>query len=155
MGKKWPESAALRQVWPSTPRIARTLHAFLSFCQQCLIDLIVGKRLKSQSYHARTWISPSKNLQFLEVFPPESWASAKRQARQVRRSAMSSYLRWILRLLSVSPDEAIIEEIAQKPDEAGYGPSIEMNYMAKLRPDLWYLWSFSFHSDEDGDAYRY
>jgi len=72
----------------------------------------------------------------LEVFPPESWASAKRQARQVRRSAMSSYLRWILRLLSVSPDEAIIEEIAQKPDEAGYGPSIEMNYMAKLRPDL-------------------
>jgi hypothetical protein len=50
---------------------------------------------------------------------------------------MSSYLRWILRLLSVSPDEAVIEEIAQKPDEAGYGPSIEMNYMAKLRPDLW------------------
>ncbi|CAL1136915.1 unnamed protein product [Cladocopium goreaui] len=49
---------------------------------------------------------------------------------EVRRSAMSSYLRWILRLLSVSPDEAIIEEIAQKPDEAGYGPSIEMNYMA-------------------------
>lgn len=48
---------------------------------------------------------------------------------------MSSYLRWILRLLSVSPDEAIIEEIAQKPEEAGYGPSIEMNYMAKLRPD--------------------
>ena len=71
MGKKWPESAALRQVWPSTPRIARTLHAFLRFCQQCLIDLIVGKRLKSQSYHARTWISPSKNLQFLEVFPLE------------------------------------------------------------------------------------
>ena len=51
--------------------------------------------------------------------------------RQVRRAALSSYLRWILRLLSVAPDEAVIEEIAQQPDD-GCGPSIEMNYMATL-----------------------
>ena len=127
---------------------------FLSFCQWCLIDLIVGKRLKSQSYHARTWISPSKNRQFLEVFPPESWASAKRQTAPgpSQRDVQLPTL-----------DPAAVERLPRWSRHRGDCPeagrsglrAIEMNYMAKLRPDLYDLWSFSFHSDEDGDAYRY
>eukprot|EP00438_Fugacium_kawagutii_P028436 Skav226820 [mRNA] locus=scaffold606:105615:110960:- [translate_table: standard] len=51
---------------------------------------------------------------------------------KVKLAATSAYLRWVLHLLSVSPDKEIIEEIAQKPEEAGPGPAIEMNYMARL-----------------------
>lgn len=51
----------------------------------------------------------------------------------VRNAACAAYLRWVMRLLSLCPDENIIEEIASKPEEAGPGPAIEMNYMAKLR----------------------
>ena len=80
------------------------------------------KKIESQSYHARTWISPSKIASFWRFSLPNLGLPPSAKLRQVRRSAMSSYLRWILRLLSVSPDEAVIEEIAQKPDEAGYGP---------------------------------
>eukprot|EP00434_Breviolum_minutum_P039966 symbB.v1.2.035504.t1/scaffold4766.1/size35193/5 len=48
----------------------------------------------------------------------------------VRNAACAAYLRWVMRLLSLCPDENIIEEIASKPEEAGPGPAIEMNYMA-------------------------
>ena len=73
-----------------------------------------------------------------------------RARRQVRRAALSSYLRWVLRLLSVAPDEAVIEEIAQQPDE-GCGPSIEMNYMATLDRKI----SDSSHFIPNSDSLKY
>ena len=83
------------------------------------------------SYHDDSWLVHT----FISPFPMTGWdlVTSSPRCAQVRHGAMSAYLRWILRLLSVSPDEAIIEEIAQKPEEAGHGPSIEMNYMANLR----------------------
>ncbi|CAK9109761.1 Proline iminopeptidase (PIP) (Prolyl aminopeptidase) (PAP) [Durusdinium trenchii] len=49
---------------------------------------------------------------------------------KVRNAARSAYLRWIMRLLSLEPDESIIEEVARNPEDAGDGLAIEMRYMA-------------------------
>ncbi len=59
----------------------------------------------------------------------------------VRNAACAAYLRWVMRLLSLCPDENIIEEIASKPEDAGPGPAIEMNYMAILR---WFEMTWKF-----------
>ena len=42
-----------------------------------------------------------------------------RSASDLRRSQRASGLRWILRLLTLTPDEALIAEAASKPEEAG------------------------------------
>ncbi|CAJ1350195.1 unnamed protein product, partial [Effrenium voratum] len=47
----------------------------------------------------------------------------------VKLPAVSAYVSWILRLLTLTPDEALIAEAASKPEEAGPGPGIEMHYM--------------------------
>lgn len=67
----------------------------------------------------------------------------------VRNAACAAYLRWVMRLLSLCPDENIIEEIASKPEEAGPGPAIEMNYMAKLRCLKWRTFWCQIHFNHE------
>lgn len=64
-----------------------------------------------------------------------SWVSRPRHGLkrrcQVYLPARSAYLRWVMRLLSLEPDEGIIEEVASKPEDAGPGLAIEP--LASLR----------------------
>mmetsp|Transcript_51359 Transcript_51359/g.94925 ORF Transcript_51359/g.94925 Transcript_51359/m.94925 type:complete len:384 (+) Transcript_51359:27-1178(+) len=80
---------------------------------------------------------PEAYEEFLQALPEQEQsdplaAYARRLASSdpsVHLPARRSYSLWILRLLSVAPDEAMIREMSSHPEEAGTGPAIEMHYM--------------------------